>query len=190
MEAFLWRSGFWGAANNLHEYPGFFIHDEHFLQFPDMCKGWCWSGGRLLARTESTEPHFCPDKGCVCRRALLWWCLLCPKCQSKQGHISQQTATKRIFFWGFHSKRMLFFLAGFLTRCFISLDFELCFLLAHRFMKDLGNPCGHQSASLSTLSIFAVFFTYPWGDSSSAEVKILSRNTSAVQKWYFSLWNS
>lgn len=75
-----------------------------------------------------------------------------------------------------------------MNRCFISLDFELRFLLAHRSIKDLGNPYYHQSASLSTLNIFTVlFFTYLWGDSSSAEAKIPSRNTSAVQKRYFSL---
>lgn len=62
--AFLWRSAFWGAANNLHECPVFVIHNKHVLQFPDMHKGWCWSGGRLLARTDCTEPFFCPAQGC------------------------------------------------------------------------------------------------------------------------------
>lgn len=58
--AFFWRSAFWGAANNLHGCSGFVIHYGHFLQLPDMYKGWCWSGGRLLARTGCTEPLFCP----------------------------------------------------------------------------------------------------------------------------------
>lgn len=39
----------------------------------------------------------------MCRKALLWWCLLCPKCQSKQEvHIAWQAAIKKDFFsWAF-----------------------------------------------------------------------------------------
>lgn len=45
------------------------------------------------------------------------------------------------------------------------------------------NPSIFESSSLAIVNILRMLsFTYPWGDFSSAEAKILCRNTSAVQK--------
>lgn len=126
----------------------------------------------------------------VCRKAVLWQCLLCPKfLLQKEGHITWRLAVRKNVcmvlgcFCGFCTHKRLFFSGGFLNRCFISLDFKQWFLLVYRSLMEIWNPSRRQSASLGTLNIFTVLsFTYPRGDISSAEARILYRNTSSVQK--------
>lgn len=83
------------------------------------------------------------------------------------------------YFCGFCTHKRLVFLGGFLNRHFISLNYDFCLRIGLLWRDEI--PVGTDLHVFTMLS-----FTYPQGDISSAEAKIVYRNTSAVQKRYLS----